>query len=1421
MERNTDQNPPGEISSSSSEEEISFEEEENSSSEEENMEEGEENMEEKENIKEEESDETDDVSALMQLQYDPEEEDEYDDDPIERLSASEEEEEELLPNIEPQSSSATTTTRDRSRSRQESSVSIPITSTGGETPLGCVDEGSSGATIPSKKVVSHESIQLEDFPETGIEQIPANYLNAYSLIGKKPSVVSFEIPLTAFGDDLYQAASTANSGSGNDISISMIKHQDPRYTHTKSIAMLLARACTLGAHVSQPMKEITKKDYLQEHFHEKPVSREDLTTTIQNAIRLDPSFCNHPCYIKMLIEMNAKQRIFDYTMEDSIGIFPHQIPITYAPAPDNDTEYRDDEINEDEEERPQFRTIMREHVKRATVKNVPQVTYLLEELVDNEFQPKGWRVWMFSSDPAINLGTNVDYVLRNSSHLLSRTMTGGRPRRDPRMSMSAPTCYQLIDREKYQNVILRKSSVLGQRHPIRKISSSEPPRSSNSEKDNAFFPTNVFHPYYTVLFGPTAGVCRAQRDPTKYFNFDEIVMPSESISCLADLDHLNNIETLRNANQILPSFLGKFPVPVLVTSWSPLATTPEHLWRSALPYHVREKVYENPKLAKELESVAHSLCDSAILPADRDYTEEHDESNPNATRASHINMDSSSGGTTNWDRVFEEANSIQDRRFDQDCFHSINPRDFYQREHRQRGDDPLSHLSITAEDKEKLFARDALIRFNVYASGKKRHLKDDMEGASQKDTCEAMTTLKETLLVEFEEKIRMYEADTTQIPQSFSTGYSWFRSLRAEEQWPEFNASIMKSDSGNLMSPFANMIAQIYAGVKRTFWLNAGEVQAGVMRALLCRNTALHLIFDIKCNLILWGPAGASKSMMLHVAEELAHPGSVWNLTHITENTFVTDDNQCYVWIVMEEGEASILGVDAKSGKEVAGDAILKNILTLGLATTSMCQIIETVRKRVNSVSILMASFAVCNNYILPPESNPMQSRFLRDVISVTQKSASSADLSAEEKDRNLRGGDDTKEEMITKYRVWHFYCHVVERLIGGIFEDVNMTVFNIRMPLFRRWMKDRCKIPVRKQMMFYEAGRSLVIMHAVYKHFFTETARAEHKIRPSSGRYRSLKMIDFIGLEKHLVFTEEMFVYLMTLFHRFFLPICEYEVMQAFRAFLKGEALFHPVIISHRGRGTIEDISRWYGKNGEYRGRKAITNGTTDSTRTIRNTRRGIVNERGRRSLGAGEGQAEGSSAQNSTMFGASGGGGLSAAGRMLQQRHRRQFFRSNANDANVGFYESTETTYGDNTQPTPLPEGEGVEEILESVFEAQRQARGAGVGESGTLVSDSGNLFNANYIGLRCKKKHDIVMSISTMMNSSLSEGAIDSILSSFMNRSLMVDDLNRDNSSTKKIRSKILCWMNTQTSTRDGGRGGSGGNYRRRSSFEGGYF
>lgn len=1243
----------------------------------------------------------------------------------------------------------------------------------------------------NKHVVEHTHIDVEFPKDNFVTEIPSEWLNSWSLVDKHPVVLAVEIPISAFGDDIF---SDISKNENNEISISMINHNDPKFKYTKMLLMILSRMMTLGEYKTHHMRKETTKEYLKEPFDGKKISKQDLFRTERNAVRLHPDFCNCPSYIEMLTNLYNNKMIFDYTMEASLGMFEHEV------EDKDEDEYDDDYIEDDESDSDPStektrkdstsrakHIVMKEHVEKCTIKNVPQVYYFMEELVDSNFQPKGWRMWMILNDPGVNLGVNLNYIMMDNSYLLRPTNS-----RRPRFSklINTPMCFQTVDQEKLNNNIFKSRTTLGNSHPVQFANASEILVPMQREEGNAFFPSNVLHGYYAVVFGPTPGVCRAQRDPTNYFDFDAINMRLPTH--IDDLNELNTLETLKYASKRLPPFKGSFPFGMLVSSVSPLAMTPNNFWTYSFPFHAKEKMFADPEFARLLRSVAPILNHSSLFSFEGDSE---------ITRAAQSNTTSTM--EINWDRMISEATERQEQRCNNPEMAFENPRSQFSRENKKEAYDPLRALSLSEEHKNELYNRDVLMRFNREASKKKLKLEESMRGRSQKEVCEAMTELKKNLLIEFEKKVKTYRLDSLQMPQSFGTGYSWFTNLRSDQQWPEFNVSVHKSDSGNIVSSFMNMIIQIKSHVKRVFWMNDGEVQAAVIRVMLSRNTALHLIFDIKCNLILWGAAGASKSMIIHVVQELSHPGSVKSLTHITENTFVTDDNECYVWIVMEEGEASVLGIDKKNGKENSGDAVLKNITALGLATSSMCQIIDSVRKRIESISMFMASLTVCNNYILPPETNPMQSRYLRDIVTVHQNVAPSADLAAEEKNRNIRNKEDTNNELKTKHRVWHFLCHVVERLIGGVFDDVDMTIYNIRIVLFRKWMKDRCKITARKQNMIEEAARSMVIMHAVYVHFFTETARAKHKCVNNYGKYRKLTFVDFLGIEKHLVFMEEMFTYIATLYHRFYIPVYEYDVIQAIKSFLSGDALLHPSMPTQQGNVSLSEMARMFNKNGNY-SRRALP-----STNRRRQPSEQQILSTTTTTEGESEGQNDTSRRQLITQ-----GRSLmnqrtsSITSRLLESRRQRRLFRERSN-GDLEHYEAAGISYDPDSTPAELPT-RNINRLLATRFETEgideHNSHRAGVtrqndGYRQRTWSSSGDIaYNMNYIGLRCRRKQDIVMAISSTIKSGLSNGVISTIVASFMNRSLEVDDLNQPQSK-KKIKAKVLCWMNCPTISKSG--------------------
>jgi hypothetical protein len=126
----------------------------------------------------------------------------------------------------------------------------------------------------------------------------------------------------------------------------------------------------------------------------------------------------------------------------------------------------------------------------------------------------------------------------------------------------------------------------------------------------------------------------------------------------------------------------------------------------------------------------------------------------------------------------------------------------------------------------------------------------------------------------------------------------------------------------------------------------------------------------------------------------------------------------------------------------------------------------------------------------------------------------------------------------------------------------------------------------MRKQEMIKAAARSSVIMHAVYCHFCTDVSRSDF-LRPD-GNHRKFSFVDFLGIDKHMVLTEEIFVDIMSLFHRFYTPQLEIDMMVAIAAMLNGHGVFYaniptrPAHIERRAL-TTQSLMEEYHSTGEY----------------------------------------------------------------------------------------------------------------------------------------------------------------------------------------------------------------------------------------------
>lgn len=1228
-------------------------------------------------------------------------------------------------------------------------------------------------------VVGQTETTASFLAEDNVDGIPPEYSRMYYHLRKRRPVLAVEIPMVAFGNDLFAEVESAES-------ISMIDHNNLRNYYLKPILMLLARLCSLGSANTESIRKNRTREARERPFLGKVLKESDLFDSRAESPRFDPLFCTHPMYTNMLSQKKTftfrEEIVLGYEEGEEVDVSSAQASVDRRHDPDfqppvpgradeslgsEDTEESSNEAEAETvtEEAPR-RRVRRKKIQVRVVKDVPQFSVLWEELVDNEFQPKGWRFWILVNDPAINLGAHLQYVLKENERIANSSSQGrsGQIARDK--EPSSHKCYTRFNNIVYRDKGLRKNPSMGRNHPMKKILASEPALPWHERTNNPFHPDNAFNAYHCVLHGPVANVCRAQRDPTLYFNFEAIGI--RSIGGFDSIQHLSEPDSMKNSQFILPPFCESFPFPILTHSMNMLYMEPENLFHFPIPIHIRIKAFCKEDVARQLAAVSPQLQDSSIVPPGSYF--------PNPLR---YNTDERMTSYEDWQRFFEEARYNQEQAWAHDDMHYQTAREFYHREHRQKGKDPLSDLSINDRDKKKLYERDALLRFNVWASTQIEELKNEYKDKPAKEREIALVNLKKSLLTSMEEVEKLADSENSQIPDSYATGWKWNRELSGKDQWPDFNASIRKSDSGNAATPFLNMVVQFYDGCKDLFFLNEGEVQHSLFRTVLSRNTALRLSFGIKGNVIMWGPAGASKSHVLKSVERISCPGHILNLTHLTENTFNTGDNMSYVCIMLHEGESIVLGVDKKTGKETAGDATLKNLLTSQLSVTYMCHVEDGQRKQVSSVAMVMCSMIVCNNYILPPESNPMQSRFLRDIIPVVQKAKPTAALAADEDNDYIRAGETTRTIQVRRFRLWHWLCHKVERMIGGVFEDVNMNTFNVRMILFSQWMKERCRIPVRKQNMFKVCGRSLVIMYAVYAHFFTESGRSALKVVSSQGRCRPRVNTDFLGIEKFLVFTDEMFTFLMTLYQRFYLPIIEYEVTQAIMAFLRGNMLLHPTMPSKRNGTTITDVSRWFGQNGQYRGRRAITRGERGSNLTPSRMEEEIESEDSAQEL-------------------------------LNRDLHERWTDRD--------MYHQDENMVYPEREPNPLRStdpDELLRELSASHNRERRRRRGGGgleseepsvnannsaLGGSAPSVSRMGRTsvsapscrsIDRNYAFLWGKKKHEILKSIKGHMSTTFADGAVFAVLSSLQDRSYESDDLNESRPG-KKQKFKMMRWM-----------------------------
>jgi hypothetical protein len=364
---------------------------------------------------------------------------------------------------------------------------------------------------------------------------------------------------------------------------------------------------------------------------------------------------------------------------------------------------------------------------------------------------------------------------------------------------------------------------------------------------------------------------------------------------------------------------------------------------------------------------------------------------------------------------------------------------------------------------------------------------------------------------------------------------AYINSLKAEEQWVTVHQLL------DDMSPYASMFLLDWMNLEKGRDARTNHSLAQLMwecslSAGMPRDVSSKSGNDIKPNVLLDGKSGSGKSWLLLLMESLCFPGSVENAGHITEKAYTGTQIKDDLIIHVHELPKSMLGLDEK-GKSNGGNPIMKTIMTEGALTTQSLGFDEKTKKRVTmeTTSLIDVTF-FGNSNLTPPDKNSAEMLRWANPSTPMEKRSDKSEFSEITKKKDP--DDDFYKEIHTRrMRLAHAYSFIVMKLIqAGVFPEVNTEVATEIMALvFQELSKKGIKMPdYRKQSMFKKNVVSAVIYYAVTMEFFSVLG-GHHKfevVNAEKGERRAKPVgpMDFMGIMKWLVCTEEQAIHQLTL---------------------------------------------------------------------------------------------------------------------------------------------------------------------------------------------------------------------------------------------------------------------------------------------------
>jgi hypothetical protein len=416
----------------------------------------------------------------------------------------------------------------------------------------------------------------------------------------------------------------------------------------------------------------------------------------------------------------------------------------------------------------------------------------------------------------------------------------------------------------------------------------------------------------------------------------------------------------------------------------------------------------------------------------------------------------------------------------------------------------------------------------------KRPIKSEQD---EKDFVHSYHDLKYNKLLDFK-KIWNENSNLSQISLNMIRWHNTLETIEREAQPArEFKVSREHIIHDTSLSVFGNMMAQRLLQYEKV--LQTSTVHRELLIARIATYDAYRRSFGLHTNPLFTGSGSSSKSFILECIEIMSIPKTIQTITHITSKADAIDGNQNDLVTFFHEMPMALIGMD-KNMSSQTGDPTFKERLTSCKYKTKMFHRDEETGKRSNryAESECIGIIGGCTNDPPGKIGEALRSRFYvimcpqiirayHEVIDYF--GSSSSDM------KRMR-----KNTFILHSQIEQYLVAITYKMIwAGVLCDVNMSICHrVFHAVLKEMEKDGVRVnDPRHYTRLLNTARTLSILRAIEIVFHL----------PSSSEYdKPFSLDSFILLEPHLICTEEIAYFTLTLMSDQYVNPFENKVIEA-----------------------------------------------------------------------------------------------------------------------------------------------------------------------------------------------------------------------------------------------------------------------------------